>query len=233
MLKMKEFEGEKAQFLPDQTYTSKMTILRPRPGPRRALSLRRRPHQRRHDRRLSGASRRPHRRSLREASDAWHRRRQWRQRRRLSRDAANVRKSHSGRRHRDSRPHGDDDHVEGVRGVRRVQRGVPGRGRGRPSTPARPSTRPSRGSPFPKSSRTTGCRTPRTTSPRSTPSSSLRRQRSNASTAGRCPKSHIERAWVCSWRSPRRPCPLTAAPADTLRGRFNSKKRPSRRFTPR
>jgi cyclase len=27
MLKMKEFEGEKAQFLPDQTYTSKMTIL--------------------------------------------------------------------------------------------------------------------------------------------------------------------------------------------------------------
>jgi len=27
MLKMKEFEGEKAQFLPDQTYTSKMTVL--------------------------------------------------------------------------------------------------------------------------------------------------------------------------------------------------------------
>ncbi len=27
MVKMKEFEGEKAQFLPDQTYTSKMTVL--------------------------------------------------------------------------------------------------------------------------------------------------------------------------------------------------------------
>ena len=27
MVKMKEFEGEKSQFLPDQTYTSKMTVL--------------------------------------------------------------------------------------------------------------------------------------------------------------------------------------------------------------
>ena len=27
MVKMKDFEGEKAQFLPDQTYTSKMTVL--------------------------------------------------------------------------------------------------------------------------------------------------------------------------------------------------------------
>ncbi len=69
MEKMKQFEGEKAQFLPDRDLPGPDDASRRRRA-HRAVPLRRRPHQRRHDRRLSGAARRPHRRPLRAAGNA-------------------------------------------------------------------------------------------------------------------------------------------------------------------
>ena len=110
MLKMKQFEGDKAQFLPDRTYKDQLTLLA---GADRIdlRLLRSRPHERRHDRRLSRAARSPHRRPLRVAGDSAHRSEQRRQRRRLPRHASESRRRDQRRRYGDSRPHAHDDDV--------------------------------------------------------------------------------------------------------------------------
>ena len=235
MQKMKLFEGDNAQFLPDQTYTSKMTVL---PGADRVELYHFGAGHTNGDTIVvfPALRRRPHRRSLRQASDARHRRRQWRQRRRLSRDAAQVRESHSGRRHRHSRPHADDDHVEGVRGVRRVQRGVPGRGpasvrrrqdRGRSRRGAHPSRKVQglrdaerqgqrrqdlRRAQVYEATACDPAVTRRLLADVPTDQSSARRFARGDRRDGRVPDRH---------------------PADTLCAVSSSKRRPSRRFTPR
>ena len=141
MMKMKNFQGEKAQFVPDRTFSDRVTLLDGRRSHRLVL-LRRRPHQRRHNRRLSGASRRPHGRPLRWARHAWHRHWQWRQRRSVSGDSPKSRRRYQRRGDCHSGTHADDDHVGRVCRVRRVQRGVRlCRATGR-QRKARPSTRP-------------------------------------------------------------------------------------------
>ena len=64
MEKMDAFKGDNAKFLPSKTYQGQDDA-RQRQGPHRPLLLRRRPHQRRHVRRLPRAARAAHRRRLR------------------------------------------------------------------------------------------------------------------------------------------------------------------------
>ena len=81
---MDAFKGDGAKFLPKKTYKDKLTR-RQRQGPHRPLLLRRRPHQRRHLRRLPGATRPAHRRHVRVEGRAVLRSQQRRQLRRACR----------------------------------------------------------------------------------------------------------------------------------------------------